>query len=103
MRDGVLISAQDGYPIEDATEVAVQTVRRFLEQDTSVSSARPSSDGLRTRRAALAKIHQISRVVFVVFSAKDERVYRTVAPAYFPPGKDYKPAEDDEEETEPTA
>ena len=39
----------------------------------------------------MALTSQISRVIFVVFSAKDDRVYRSIAPAYFPPDKDYKP------------
>ena len=28
---------------------------------------------------------QVSRVIFVVFSARDEDVYRSIAPEYFPP------------------
>ena len=44
-------------------------------------------------------MYQISRVIFVVFSAKDEKVYRDFAPAYFPPAKDYKPKDNDEGES----
>lgn len=40
---------------------------------------------------------QVSKVVFVVFSAKDEKVYRSVAPVYFPPEDGYKPKEEDED------
>jgi hypothetical protein len=32
----------------------------------------------------------------VVFSAKDEKVYRTIAPAYFPPDESYTPKDKDE-------
>ncbi|KAI9632723.1 A1pp-domain-containing protein [Dioszegia hungarica] len=50
-----------GYPIGDATHVALEQTRIFLEKDDS-----------------------IKRVIYVVFSAKDERVYRSLAPIYFP-------------------
>lgn len=32
----------DGYPIEDATEVAIETTKDFLEKDDKVSWRRPS-------------------------------------------------------------
>jgi hypothetical protein len=34
----------------------------------------------------------VNRVIFVVFSAKDEKVYREIAPEFFPPPDDYEPA-----------
>ncbi|WWC88075.1 uncharacterized protein L201_002979 [Kwoniella dendrophila CBS 6074] len=51
-----------GYPIKDATEIAIKTTRKFLENDQSVT-----------------------RVIYVVFSKKDEEVYKSVIPNYFPP------------------
>ncbi|WOO80810.1 O-acetyl-ADP-ribose deacetylase MACROD1 [Vanrija pseudolonga] len=51
-----------GYPIVDATRVALETTRKFLQEDTSVT-----------------------RVVYVVFSERDQEVYETLAPEYFPP------------------
>ncbi|WVR03741.1 hypothetical protein IAU60_000736 [Kwoniella sp. DSM 27419] len=50
-----------GYPIKDATKVALATTRKFLEKDQSVTP-----------------------VIYVVFSARDEEVYRSLAPEYFP-------------------
>lgn len=82
----------DGYPIDDATEVALFTVREFLEQEKSVSYPNRLLDDVKLT-------FQISRVIFVVFSAKDEQVYRSVAPAYFPPDKDYKPQDQTGAET----
>ena len=74
-----LIPRSDGYPIIDATRVALEITRRFLEQDTSVSRASPLS--------ALSyhlTVSQIQRVIYVVFSERDEKVYRGVIPEFFP-------------------
>ncbi|KIR27110.1 LRP16 family protein [Cryptococcus deuterogattii LA55] len=51
-----------GYPIRDATHIALETTRQFLEQDDT-----------------------ITRVIYVVFSKRDEDVYREIVPEYFPP------------------
>ncbi|CDZ97141.1 Hismacro and SEC14 domain-containing proteins [Phaffia rhodozyma] len=51
------------YPIEPATHVAFKAVRDFLESKPSPS---------------------IKKVVFCVFSEKDERVYDSIRPMYFP-------------------
>ncbi|KAE8540616.1 hypothetical protein D1P53_002979 [Cryptococcus gattii VGV] len=51
-----------GYPIRDATDIALETTRQFLEQDNT-----------------------ITRVIYVVFSKRDEDVYREIVPEYFPP------------------
>ncbi|RSH94778.1 hypothetical protein EHS25_004584 [Saitozyma podzolica] len=50
-----------GYPIRDATHVALDTVRQFLETD-----------------------RRITRVIFVVFSERDRNVYQGIMPLYFP-------------------
>nr|ODN90325.1 LRP16 family protein [Cryptococcus depauperatus CBS 7855] len=50
-----------GYPIREATHVALSATRAFLEKDTS-----------------------ISRVIYVVFSQRDQDVYQELAPIYFP-------------------
>lgn len=52
-----------GYPIVDATHIALQTTREILEKE--------SSSG-------------IERVIFVVWSDKDKHVYQTLLPEYFP-------------------
>ncbi|XAO26751.1 hypothetical protein I312_105591 [Cryptococcus bacillisporus CA1280] len=51
-----------GYPIKDATHIALETTRQFLEHDDT-----------------------ITRVIYVVFSKRDEDVYREIVPQYFPP------------------
>lgn len=89
----------DGYPIVDATRVALDTTRRFLEQDECVrlpvGSARlppgdhsgihgvnePPWEAVSTVRDSLP---QVTRVIFVVFSDRDEKVFRSLASEYFP-------------------
>ncbi|KLO15226.1 A1pp-domain-containing protein [Schizopora paradoxa] len=53
-----------GYPIVDATHVALAETRKFLD----------SSEG-----------HKIGRVIFTVFSDEDKDVYESLLPVYFPP------------------
>ncbi|KAH9481571.1 ADP-ribose glycohydrolase MACROD1 [Psilocybe cubensis] len=62
------------YPIVDATRIALNTVRAFL--DTEVGN-------------------KLDRVIFVVWSDKDLGVYETLIPEYFPIGD--TPAEDSAE------
>ena len=69
----------DGYPIIDATHVALSTTRQFLEQNTSVCLRHISGKLCRS-----SPVPQVSRVIFVVFSKKDEQVYRGVVAEYFP-------------------
>ncbi|KAH9903082.1 A1pp-domain-containing protein [Cubamyces lactineus] len=52
-----------GYPVEDATHIALDTVRRFLDT--------PGGD-------------KLERTIFVVWSDADKRVYETLIPFYFP-------------------
>ncbi|CCL98786.1 uncharacterized protein FIBRA_00791 [Fibroporia radiculosa] len=52
-----------GYPIEDATHIALSTTRAFLD----------SPDG-----------NNIEQVIFVVWSDKDKMVYERLIPSYFP-------------------
>ncbi|KIY44040.1 macro domain-like protein [Fistulina hepatica ATCC 64428] len=52
-----------GYPIEDATHVALNEVRTFLDSHPEA----------------------LDRVIFVVFSDKDKSVYEQLIPLYFPP------------------
>jgi len=52
-----------GYPIEDATHVALKEARNFLDSD----------DG-----------SKLDRVIFVVWSDDDKRVYEDLIPEYFP-------------------
>ncbi|KAH7884625.1 hypothetical protein F5I97DRAFT_1478914 [Phlebopus sp. FC_14] len=53
-----------GYPMRDATHVALNEVRRSLEKGDS---------------------EKIKRVVFVVFKDEDRSVYEELIPLYFPP------------------
>ncbi|KAF8440308.1 A1pp-domain-containing protein [Boletus edulis BED1] len=53
-----------GYPIRDATNVALKTVRETLEKE----------DG-----------EKLKRVVFVVFNDRDRATYEQLIPLYFPP------------------
>ncbi|KIR76655.1 LRP16 family protein [Cryptococcus gattii EJB2] len=55
-----------GYPIKDATHIALETTRQFLEQDNT-----------------------ITRVIYVVFSKRDEDVHREIVPQYFPPDPEH--------------
>ncbi|KAH9944847.1 hypothetical protein B0H21DRAFT_440938 [Amylocystis lapponica] len=52
-----------GYPIEDATHIALDTVRSFLDT--------PDGD-------------KLDRVIFVVWSDADKHVYENLIPLYFP-------------------
>ncbi|KAL5486311.1 hypothetical protein ACEPAI_7357 [Sanghuangporus weigelae] len=52
-----------GYPIEDATEVALEETRRFLDSDNGT---------------------KLDHVIFTVFSDEDKRVYEALIPEYFP-------------------
>ncbi|KAG8835264.1 hypothetical protein FRC17_004571 [Serendipita sp. 399] len=53
-----------GYPIEDATHIALETTRTFLEEK--------------------ADAKKLERVIFVVWSNKDKDVYEHLIPQYFP-------------------
>ncbi|KAI0346282.1 A1pp-domain-containing protein [Trametopsis cervina] len=53
-----------GYPIEDATHIALAEVRQYLE----------SNEGAK-----------LDRVIFVVWSDEDKLVYQRLLPVYFPP------------------
>ncbi|KAI0661785.1 A1pp-domain-containing protein [Cubamyces menziesii] len=52
-----------GYPVPDATHIALDTVRRFLDT--------PDGD-------------KLERTIFVVWSDADKRVYESLIPLYFP-------------------
>ncbi|KAK2741136.1 hypothetical protein FQN57_005738 [Myotisia sp. PD_48] len=54
-----------GYPSIDAANVALRTVREFLESSASSSI--------------------LEKVVFCTFEEKDVRAYKTLLPVYFPP------------------
>ncbi|PAV16393.1 A1pp-domain-containing [Pyrrhoderma noxium] len=55
-----------GYPIEDATNIALNEIRKFLESE---------------------KGSILERVIFTVFSDEDKSVYETLLPLYFPETK----------------
>ncbi|GJE99917.1 A1pp-domain-containing protein [Phanerochaete sordida] len=52
-----------GYPVEDATHVALDEVRNFLTSETG---------------------SQIERVIFVVWSDHDKEIYEDILPLYYP-------------------
>jgi len=54
------------YPIRDATRIALNEVRSFLESELG---------------------NELERVVFVVWSNQDRAVYESLIPEYFPPGE----------------
>ncbi|KAJ9125425.1 hypothetical protein QFC22_000386 [Naganishia vaughanmartiniae] len=75
-----------GYPMEDATEIAVETIRSLLEK--------PEYDN-------------VQKVVFCQFSAGAQKTYEKVMPRFFPtqPGADEARdiAEEDEDDEEEVA
>lgn len=52
-----------GYPIEDATRIALDEVRRFCESEVG---------------------DKLDRIIFVVWSNRDKGVYESLIPKYFP-------------------
>jgi len=61
-----------GYPIEDATHIALDATRLFLDT--------PDGD-------------KLDRIIFVVWSDKDRDVYRDLIPFYFPQEEEPEPAD----------
>ncbi|KAK9333965.1 A1pp-domain-containing protein [Lipomyces starkeyi] len=55
-----------GFPITEASAVALNSVRQFLQ----------SAEGM-----------TLERVIFVLFAGEDEKVYRKTIPKYFPPSE----------------
>jgi O-acetyl-ADP-ribose deacetylase (regulator of RNase III) len=55
------------YPVEDATNIALDEVRRFLDSEEGET---------------------LDRVIFVVWSMRDKGVYEKLIPEYFPPTED---------------
>ncbi|PFH52910.1 hypothetical protein AMATHDRAFT_138601 [Amanita thiersii Skay4041] len=53
-----------GYPIEEASRIALNEVREFCETTAG---------------------EKLERIIFVVFSDSDHDVYKTLIPEYFPP------------------
>ncbi|EJT48402.1 hypothetical protein A1Q2_06526 [Trichosporon asahii var. asahii CBS 8904] len=62
-----------GYPIEDATEIAIETTKDFLEKDDKVSST-----------GVVQTDRQVKQVVFCVFSPEDEEVYKKLVKSIVP-------------------
>lgn len=61
-----------GYPLKNATHVALDTVRKWLEKDDNYK--------------------KVDRIIFVVFLDKEEAMYDALVPCYFP----LKPEEEEE-------
>ncbi|KAJ3781994.1 hypothetical protein GGU10DRAFT_364988 [Lentinula aff. detonsa] len=75
-----------GYPIEDATHIALNVVRKHFESERQ-------SD------------FKLDRAIFVVWSDKDKSVYESLIPEYFPPSDEIKllDAEETEDESDSQA
>ncbi|RPD59654.1 A1pp-domain-containing protein [Lentinus tigrinus ALCF2SS1-7] len=58
-----------GYPVKDATHIALDVVRKFLDTE----------DGTK-----------LERTIFVVWSDADKAVYESLIPYYFPPERESK-------------
>ncbi|KAF6757066.1 A1pp-domain-containing protein [Ephemerocybe angulata] len=71
-----------GYPIEDATHIALKTVRDFIE----------SEEG-----------SKLERVIFVIWTPRDKGVYETLLPEYFPPAEESTSTESAEASTTASA
>jgi O-acetyl-ADP-ribose deacetylase (regulator of RNase III) len=65
-----------GYPLKNATRVALDTVRKWLEKDDNYK--------------------KVDRIIFVVFLDKEEAMYDTLVPYYFP----LKPEEEEVKQEE---
>ncbi|TFK75142.1 A1pp-domain-containing protein [Pluteus cervinus] len=68
-----------GYPIADATDIALDEVRKFLETENG---------------------SKLERVILVVWSDRDKGVYQQMIPGYFPPPPEGDIAADGEVEAE---
>ncbi|KAF8807059.1 A1pp-domain-containing protein [Phlegmacium glaucopus] len=60
------------YPVPDATRIALNEVRTFLESEHG---------------------DELERVIFVVWSSQDKSVYESLIPEFFPPGEKAKDPE----------
>ncbi|KJA22937.1 hypothetical protein HYPSUDRAFT_201753 [Hypholoma sublateritium FD-334 SS-4] len=60
------------YPIADATHIALNTARMFLDSEQG---------------------RKFERVIFVVWSNEDKHVYEKLIPEYFPPAENPEPVE----------
>ncbi|KAH6913279.1 Macrod2 protein [Coprinopsis sp. MPI-PUGE-AT-0042] len=71
-----------GYPVRDATHVALRTVREFLEKSEA------DKVGFQTLGSTVSDdAIQLEKVIFVIFLDKDVGVYNDLIPQYFPPSK----------------
>jgi len=71
-----------GYPMNEATTVAARTVRKWLDSPMDPNdSSSPLNSSI------------MYRVIFCVYSAKDEEVYNRILPSYFPPTQEDLAAE----------
>ncbi|KAG0038559.1 O-acetyl-ADP-ribose deacetylase macrod1, partial [Gryganskiella cystojenkinii] len=60
------------YPREAAASVAIQTIKRWLEEHKDAAS-------------------QIERIIFCVYKDEDLQIYRRTIPVYFPVKRNYRP------------
>lgn len=63
------------YPIKDATEVALKTVREFLDKEDGGKVV----NHVTSIEANSTHFTQLKRVIFVVFSDRDKATYEYVA------------------------
>ncbi|KAF5390147.1 hypothetical protein D9757_003760 [Collybiopsis confluens] len=75
-----------GYPIEDATHIALNVVRKHFEAESGTEGS---------------GAFKLDRVIFVVWSDKDKSVYESLIPEYFPPVEDSLSSAEREDDGEP--
>ena len=88
------------YPVEEATQIAAMTVRKWLDSpaDPQTSSSATNASIVNLVMQVLLTITQIDRIIFCVYSAKDEEVYSEIVPDYFPPTEEDLAAAKEEED-----
>ncbi|KIK70095.1 hypothetical protein GYMLUDRAFT_236526 [Collybiopsis luxurians FD-317 M1] len=71
-----------GYPIEDATHIALNVIRKHFEAESDVEGM------FKVRSSGHPSYAMLDRAIFVVWSDKDKSVYESLIPEYFPPTED---------------
>ncbi|TFK40033.1 A1pp-domain-containing protein [Crucibulum laeve] len=71
-----------GYPIVDATRIALEVARQFCDSEVG---------------------DKLDRIIFVVWSNKDKGVYESLIPEYFPPSESKEISTESKHEPEPEA
>jgi O-acetyl-ADP-ribose deacetylase len=92
------IHLNDRYPIREATQVAAETIRKWLDSPVSPEASSLPNSSIVCSCCRVWADHQMERVIFCVFSGRDEEVYNDIVPNYFPPTAEDLGAEKEQEE-----